>query len=64
MEISKEFAEKQYLLHKQEADKWSKIVKTFDNTTKKGLTKKEREIMASNLIDAHHSRRRKKKTTN
>lgn len=53
MEISKEFAEKQYLLHKQEADKWSKIVKAISSPEKKRLSKKEKYIIAANEIDAH-----------
>ncbi len=60
MEISKEFAEKQYQLHKTEADKWSKIIKTLDGSVKKRLTKKEQEILISNQIDAHHRRTRQR----
>lgn len=61
MEISKEFAEKQYQLHKQEADKWGKIIKTFTAEVKNKLTEQEREILAENRIKAYHDNIRKKK---
>lgn len=61
MEISKEFAEKQYLLHKQEADKWDKIIKSFTSQIKNKLTKQEREIIAETNIKAYHANIRKRK---
>lgn len=63
MEISREFAEKEYNLKKSEADKWLKILKSFDAKpkSKTKLTKKEKDIMASNLIDQTFSRLNRKK---
>ncbi len=59
MEISKEFAEKQYQLHKQELNLWSKILKSFDDTSKKRLTKKEKEIIeTNNLVALFHKRKK------
>lgn len=60
MEISKQFAESQYQLHKTEADKWSKIIKTFDSSVKKRVSKKEQELLISNQIDAYHNKIRKR----
>ena len=62
MEISKEFAERQYHLHKSEADKWNKILKAFTNKQKAKLSKKEQELIVSQDIDDYHRRIRKRKT--
>lgn len=60
MEMSKEFAEKQMMLHKTEFENWSKIVKSFTVEAKQKLTKKEKEIIERNEFKNKFFKNRKK----
>lgn len=61
MEMTKEFAESQLMLHKIEVSRWSKIVRSVSNATpKKRKTKLEKEIEVSANIDKHFLKRTKR----
>lgn len=63
MEISKEFAEKQKLLHKTEYETWSRICKRFEEEPEKKLSKKEKQRVEMDKLRLTFNRN-KRRTTN
>jgi len=60
MELTKEFAESQLMLHKVEVSRWKKIVRSLDGQKARRKTKLEKEIEVSANIDKHFLKRTKR----